>query len=258
MNQLSGKKPKRGRKVLRILFFSLSALIVVFFGAFFWMDEAMPEGKEGPEADALAEKMQAAVNHEAWLNTGAVKWTFKNRHHFIWDRHRQYAKVEWKKYMVLLRIKEKTGLAFENGNQVEGEDADQLVNTAWQFWVNDAFWLNPIAKAFDPGTTRELVELKDGKQGVMVKYSSGGVTPGDSYLWLLNDDGTPYAWKMWVSIIPIGGLEFSWDDWITLPTGAKVSTFHKGSLLNVELTDIDAAATLAELVETDPFVDLEK
>lgn len=58
----------------------------------------------------------------------------------------------------------------------------------------------------------------------------------------------------WVSIIPIGGVSATWDKWVELPTGAFVSTSHDLGPFTTEVTDLDAAATLADLVDgPDPF-----
>jgi hypothetical protein len=51
-------------------------------------------------------------------------------------------------------------------------------------------------------------------------YASGGSTPGDSYMWSMK---TIYQ-KLgeWVSIIPVGGLETSWEDWKTFQNNLKM------------------------------------
>jgi hypothetical protein len=62
---------------------------------------------------------------------------------------------------------------------------------------------------------------------------------------------------MWVSILPIPGLEASWEGWTTLPTGARVATEHRVAGLTLRLRDIAAAETLAALEgATDPFAPL--
>ncbi len=63
---------------------------------------------------------------------------------------------------------------------------------------------------------------------------------------------------MWVKIVPVGGLEVSWEGWKTLSTGAKVSSLHK-SVITLELKDIKAAADLMTLLagKEDPFSALE-
>ncbi len=54
---------------------------------------------------------------------------------------------------------------------------------------------------------RRLVKTKTNKDALLVTYTSGGTTPGDSYLWHLDASGKPESYQMWVSILPIGGLE---------------------------------------------------
>ena len=134
------------------------------------------------------------------------------------------------------------------------EVADELIEAARGYWINDSFWLNPLAKLFDKGTRRELVVQPDGSDGLLVSYTEGGNTPGDAYLWLVGPTGLPRAWKMWVSIIPVGGLEASWEEWIELETGAKVSLRHRWSRFTLELKDIEGATSLEELTaENDPL-----
>jgi hypothetical protein len=92
-------------------------------------------------------------------------------------------------------------------------------------------------KVRDPGTERKVVNTKMGK-GLLVTYTSGGVTPGDSYLWILDQNNRPVKWKMWVSIIPLGGLEFTWEDW-QKHEGAWFAPTHVGPLgASVNLTDL--------------------
>ena len=72
----------------------------------------------------------------------------------------------------------------------------------------------------------------------MVTYTSGGSTPGDSYLWHLDTDGKPTRFQMWTSILPINGLSASWTDWTTTKSGAQLPTFHKLLVLGLEIDDI--------------------
>ncbi|MEO1268735.1 MAG: hypothetical protein AAFX99_11600, partial [Myxococcota bacterium] len=92
------------------------------------------------------------------------------------------------------------------------------------------------------------------RRGLLVAFSEGGVTPGDSYLWLLDDNGRPTAWRMWVNIIPIPGVEISWEGWQQLSTGAWVASLHHSAIATLPLEAIKGTATLAELEPgPDPF-----
>lgn len=207
---------------------------------------AVPVGQPGPEADTLARRLAQAVNTEAWDRTGAVHWTFADKRHHLWDRSRGFAEVRVDDGRVLLDLGGRRGLAWKGDQALTGADAIKAVDEAHGAWTNDAFWLNPVVKAFDVGVERSVV-VEDGKTGLLVRYTSGGRTPGDAYLWWPGADGTPERWQMWTSNIPIGGLSATWEGWITLKTGARISTQHTFPARNLALTDVEGAATLAEL-----------
>ncbi len=227
---------------------AISAIIIVF------IHESKPKGQPSTEADELAKKMLQAINIAAWDSTRIVAWTFAGKNHFIWDKVQHLVAVEWGKHLVLLNPNTISGRAFTKGVEQSGKRADKLVRTAWSSFCNDSFWLNAPAKAFDEGTERSIVTLKDGRQGLMVAYTSGGVTPGDSYVWLLDETGLPIAWKMWVKILPLGGLESTWSDWVELPNGAKIATSHEIGGVKVKITDLKSANNYEELGEVSPFV----
>jgi hypothetical protein len=121
---------------------------------------------------------------------------------------------------------------------VHDEQAQELIEKAITFFNNDSFWLVAPYKVFDEGTQRSLVTTKYGEQALLVTYTTGGSTPGDSYLWLLKDNGKPKSFRMWVDILPIGGLEASWSNWTKTESGAQLPTFHKMLLFGLEIDNI--------------------
>lgn len=244
------------RWALRILLAFIGLLIVLFIGVWIASD-SYPKGEQGPAAEALAQKMAQATHKAAWDSVGAVCWNFANRQQHLWDKKRHLAKVQWKTYEVLVDINKKTGIAFKNGARVAEKDNTTLVEKAWKFWVNDSFWLNAPAKIFDPGTSRSFVKMEDGSDALLVQYSSGGATPGDAYLWLLDKNGRPKAWRLWVKIVPLKGLEFSWENWLRVNEGASISRTHASKLFTLELKDIKTAPSAAALNGgSDPFAAL--
>ncbi|MEM1220492.1 MAG: hypothetical protein AAGH79_16340, partial [Bacteroidota bacterium] len=169
---------------------------------------------------------------------------------------RNAVEVKFKDTRVLVNLNQVTGIAYEKGERVSENKEQKLVEKAWAFFCNDAFWLNAPAKAFDPGTERSLVTLKDGRQGLKVKYNTGGVTPGDAYVWILDEYNRPVSYKMWVQISPVGGIEFSWEDWVELSSGAQISTTHKG-MLELKVTNLKDGQRWSDLGLTeDPLAPL--
>ncbi len=245
-------------KIIKWVFLVLLLLTVIGAAYFFMKNEDRPASVPGPEADALAMKMMEAVNKPAWDSTRYLTWTFKGMHSFLWDKERNWAEISFDDQRVLLKMNDVAGKAFKGTTLLEGDESAKSVAKAWEYWCNDSFWFNAVVKAFDPGTKRGIVKMDDGSKALMVSYDSGGVTPGDSYLWILDDNGLPTSYKMWVKIIPMGGMEFTWEDWKTISTGAKISALHKSSVLDLDITNIKGGMTLSDVgVSKDPFKLLE-
>jgi hypothetical protein len=238
----------------------LLALLVIVF-VLLWLprllSRPLPSGVPGSEADALARRMMAAGNDDAWKATGAVAFSFRGKNHHLWDRRRGYLRVAFGDRMVWLDLASRRGLAEKGGEPLGGAALQEALDKAWALFCNDTFWLNPVAKLFDDGVQRYKVappEDHAGSESLLITYTTGGTTPGDSYLWIVGPDGLPTHWRMWTSILPVKGLEASWEGWIDLPTGAKVATRHAIGPLTLELGDLRAAADLSGLEPGgDPF-----
>ena len=239
------------KKFLKWFVILLVVLMAILAIVGFFLNEPKPKGKPSKLADEITELMMAAVDKAAWDTTAIISWDFAGRQQYLWDKERNIVKVMWGENEVYLDTKTVTGRAFSNGKEVT---TNSLIQQAWKHFCNDSFWLNAVVKAFDPGTTRSLAKPKKGQGGIMVEYASGGVTPGDAYLWIVDENALPVSYKMWVSILPIGGVEFTWENWITLDTGAKIATLHKSAVFDLEIRDVKGAASLeAYGFEKDPF-----
>ncbi len=236
---------------------ALVALLVLAVLALFAVYRHSPPDARSGDADALARRMLAAVDGAAWARTGAVRWTFFDGTRHLWDRARNYDRYERDDLRVLIDLGTRRGVAWRGASKLSGAERDRAVDTAWKRWCNDSFWLNPVPKVFDDGVTRSIARDDEGHDALLVTYRSGGVTPGDRYLWLLDADGRPRAWRMWVSILPVPGLEASWEGWQRLSTGAWISTAHHMGPVTKSLHDVAGAETLAALEPgPDPFAAL--
>ena len=245
------------KNFLKWAFIILAVFLLILTVIGFMTHESKPAANPSAAADQLAQKMMMAVNKTAWDTTNIISWDFAGRNQYLWDKSRNFVKVIMGKNTVLLNTKAVDGIAFKDGKELSGKAANTQIQKAWKNFCNDSFWLNAPVKAFDIGTKRSIVTTKDGREAMMVHYESGGVTPGDSYAWLLDENGMPTSYKMWVKIIPVGGLEFTWQDWVTLDTGAKVASLHKSKFFDLSIKDIKGSTDLAAhgLTE-DPFAKL--
>lgn len=238
----------------KILVLTIATVLLCAIGYGYYKNEPLPKGVQGAQAEALTDKIQTAINQKAWDSTAAVAFTFRSSHHYLWDKKRDLVQVVWGDNKVIYHTKTGKGLAYENGQELDSETAIKTIKTATDYFNNDSFWLIAPFKLRDPATKRSIVTIK-GEKALMVTYSSGGSTPGDSYVWLINDDFTPKAWKMWVSIIPVGGFQTSWEKWQTFPNGLRLATFHTG-LFDLKLENVAVAKTIEELNKgVNPFLD---
>lgn len=207
----------------------------------------LPVGVEGPEAAALADRISRAVDADAWARTGAVRWRMFGAS-YLWDRERNLVRYEDGKGVVLTEGWRPMGRAFRDGAQVGGAWKDERVAKAYAEFVNASFWAFAPFKLEDTGAALSVVP-----DGLLVTYPSGGVTPGDAYQWEIAADGTPTAWRMWVSVLPLPGARATWADWVTLPTGARVATTRHLGPVTLRVEELQAG-TLAEIWDgEDPF-----
>lgn len=215
----------------------LGAIIVLIIGFlvvyYFINNEDIPEGKTGKEADALAIKMFNAINHEAFENTEVLEWSFRDQNFYTWRKQEGIVEVSWDENKVILNTNTTDkSVAFINNKKV---DNTELIQVATNYFNNDSFWLVAPYKIFDKGTERRIVK-HEGKDALLITYTSGGSTPGDSYLWILDENYLPTSYKMWAKIIPIGGVSATWSNWKNTEAGIILPTKHKLSLFGMEIS----------------------
>ena len=220
------------KKFFKFLGILLVVLIVAGTVFYFVKNEDLPQGKQGVEADALATKMFNAINHKAFETTEIIEWDFRNAHFYKWYKHKSIVEVSWDENKVILNTKEpKKSEVFVNDKKV---DNPELIQTAESYFNNDSFWLIAPYKIFDAGTKRSIVNYEN-KEALMITYTSGGSTPGDSYLWFLDDNYMPTSFKMWTKVIPIGGVSATWSNFKNTKSGIKLPTNHTRSLFGLEI-----------------------
>ncbi|WP_430408281.1 hypothetical protein [Kordia sp.] len=226
-----------GKGILGILVI----LLLLFAFAYLKYNEPLPSGITGTEADALATKMLTAVQHENYKNTRYLSWTFPGEHHYLWDKDQHKVDVSWNTIKVNLDLKyPKTSTVTVDGTKMTSEKASSYIDKALSYFNNDSFWLVAPYKVFDEGVTRSIVSLENDKKGLLITYASGGTTPGDSYMWILDENYRPKGYKMWVSIIPIGGLYATWDNWQPTKSGISLPNSHTIMFIDLPIKNVKA------------------
>jgi hypothetical protein len=220
---------KKAFKFIGLLLLLLIAAIGIYY---FIYNEALPKGKQGKDADALALRMLTALNGEAYENTEILEWNFRNEHHYKWYKQENLAEVSWGENKVILHTNQvENSEVYVNDKKVVNK---KILKQATTFFNNDSFWLVAPYKIFDAGTERRLVKHNN-KEALLITYTSGGTTPGDSYLWILDKNDLPTSFKMWTSILPLGGFSATWSDWKNTESGIKLPTKHTLGLFGLTL-----------------------
>ncbi|MDE3740570.1 hypothetical protein [Maribacter polysaccharolyticus] len=229
------------KKSIKILLGFIGLLLAGSVVLYILYNEPLPEGQSGPDADALAHKMLKAINIEAFKDTRYLEWTFRNgKHAYQWDKTLGKVKVSWSDMTVDLNLNNtQESEVFEKGRMItEQEKRQKAIKKSIGLFNNDSYWLVAPFKVFDEGVERYLVKSDDGTDALLVTYTSGGSTPGDSYLWKLQPNGFPISFQMWVRIIPIGGLEATWDDWQLVESGAFIAKSHRLGPITIDMGDV--------------------
>ncbi len=222
---------------MKIIFKILGALllfVLLLIGIYYYLNnEPVPQGNKSKKADDLAVKMLTALNNDAFKNTEVIEWSFRGNHFYKWYKKENVVTVTWdnKKVILHTRQPEKSEI-FIDGFKTANKE---ILSKARDFFNNDSFWLVAPYKVFDPGTERRIVNYKN-KEALLITYTSGGTTPGDSYLWILDENFLPTSYKMWTSIIPIGGVAATWSDWKKTDSGTLLPTKHILSLFGMEIS----------------------
>lgn len=229
------------KKLVKIGTGLLLLVVVASVAIFLIYDEPVPVGQSGPQADALAHKMMKSVNAKAYGNTRYIEWSFRDgKHRYKWDKALGRVNVTWDDTSVNLDLNKPQKSQVTKAGEVisDTEKRKSAIEKSISMFNNDSFWLVAPFKVFDKGVVRSLVKMEDGSEALLVSYTSGGSTPGDSYLWELQPNGFPKSFKMWVSIIPLGGIKATWDDWQLTESGAFLPKTHQLGPMTIDMGDV--------------------
>jgi hypothetical protein len=225
------------RIILKTLLYIIGLLLIAGIVIKIIFTEEIPQGTNPKEADAMALRMLDAINYHEFYKSEEITWTFRNKNTYRWNVRENMVEVSWDDYRVeLFTIEPNSSTAYKNDTRLSGTAKSDAMDYAIKNFNNDSFWVAAPFKVFDRGTTRKIVE-EDGEKKLLVTYESGGSTPGDVYLWTLDEEYRPVSFKMWVSNIPLDGIEAQWSDWEMTAGGFPLS--RKRSIYNIPIPVTD-------------------
>jgi hypothetical protein len=209
---------------------------------------SIPDGQEGQEAENLAKKMLEYANIEAWKKTEAVEFTFAGIRHHLWDKKRNYVLYTKDNVKVYFNKDNLYGKVYINNQEVfDKEEKNKKIYEAYKAFINDFYWLQPAFHIYSPGAKRFFID----QNKLRVTFYEGGVTPGDTYVFYLDNNGKINIMQMWVQIIPKKGIKAEFKEYIETETGVRIAKIRETFLKNIVLTDIKFYPKFP--LETDPF-----
>lgn len=221
--------------VIRGLLILAGVLFLAFIVLRWTFSEEIPQGIKGAKANELAQKMLTALNAPALQNIDSISWNFRTTNYYNWRLKTDSVTVTWDDYRVELKTTNpSSSKAYEDGTSLEDEDKAEAIEYAVSNFNNDSFWLLAPYKIMDAGTEREWINEHE----LLVRYKSGGSTPGDVYVWQLDNNYLPISFKMWVDIIPLDAVQSEWNGWKTNSYGFKMPESRSVYGFDIPINDI--------------------
>jgi hypothetical protein len=221
---------------------------------------------ETPSATAIADQVMAAMGGaKAWEGTHFLRFTFAGRRTHTWDkwtgRHRVEGTTrEGEAFVVLENLNTKKGKAFVNGQEVQGDKAEKLLELGYGTWVNDTYWLLMPYKLQDPGVklTYDGEETIDGKpyDKLHLSFEHVGLTPGDQYWAYINRE--THLMDRWTNLLQDAKPDekptsWTWEGWTTF--GKIKLAPHRGLVggdRSLDLTNLAVSDTMPDSVFDSP------
>ncbi|MCB1303928.1 MAG: hypothetical protein KDK37_06610 [Leptospiraceae bacterium] len=196
--------------------------------------QSIPDGKTGESAESLADQMLAAASLEKWNNLQCVTFRFKGANRYVWDKKRGFVEYVHEDRRVLFSKNTFQAVAFDKGESITGEELKEALGKANASFINDSFWLQPAYHIRSPGT--KLYYIDD--HTLRVTFSSGGVTPGDTYVFHLDDKYRISTMEMWVSILPIPGVDADFSDYVDHPPGIEIAAQRSILVMGIPIDEV--------------------
>ena len=194
-----------------------------------------PQDRSGsdPRAVAIADQVMASLGgKKQWDSLRGLRWSFgsmvgdsmrSSRRH-AWDKMTGWHRVDGvnrqgQKYTFIHMLGDSTsGMAWMNGNQIEGDSLKKLVQRANALWINDTYWMLMPYKLRDPGVKLQYAgdTTMAGKSydRIALSFDHVGLTPGDRYWVYVNRaDHRVERWEMVLEGDEPPPVAYTWEGW---------------------------------------------
>jgi hypothetical protein len=201
-----------------------------------------------PKAVEIADQVMKALGGKArWDSLHYLRWTFEvalgdtlrpGRRH-SWDKYTGWHRVDGtnragQPFCYIENLNDSTGMAWVNGNPIEGDSLKKLMRSAHGAWINDSYWFLMPYKLRDPGVTLKYDgEVKDttGTGAVYdrlaLSFENVGMTPGDHYWVYVNRaNHRVEKWEHLLQGAQPPPVPWTWEGW-EAHAGLWFPTAHK-------------------------------
>jgi len=156
------------------------------------------------QAIAIADQvMDSLGGKERWDALPGLRWTFgaevndtvrSSRRH-AWNKHTGWYRVQGKNrmgqaFVTIMNMNDGKGMAWVDGNRIEGDSLKKLLTQGKKIWTNDTYWFLMPYKLRDPGVNLKYAgEAKEGGRvydKLALSFENVGETPGDHYWVFVN------------------------------------------------------------------------
>ena len=224
----------------------------------------------GDRATVIADQvMQALGGKPAWEKLQGLRWTFEvsvndtlrpGRRH-AWNKMSGWQRVEGKTrtgmpYCFIGSLNSGEGMAWMDGNAIEGDSLQKLIKRSRSIWINDTYWMLMPYKLRDPG-------VKLGYDGdtliagttydrLALAFENVGDTPGDRYWVYVNRaNHRVERWDMVLEGDRPAAESYSWEGW-EQHDGLWFPTAHRKDGTVIYTRNIETVSKFADQEFTAP------
>ncbi len=223
-------------------------------------------------ADSVAMMAFKTSGGNAWDEIRYVRFDFAvesegergpTRKH-LWDRFTGDYRLEWPAsddttVVVLFNVSTRAGKVYENGKQIAGNRADEILASAYSRHINDTYWLMAPCKVFDPGVVRGYSADSSSAdvEVLALSFENVGLTPGDRY-WMKVDPetGDLAGWAYVLEGSPNRTSMYEWTAYQTFETPAgAVRLSERKEAVGANRAVLTDRVSLPERVDDGTFSD---